>query len=960
MNDPDPSIESLLEELLESGNSPEVVCAKYPHLLELVEKRWNHIQSLNTDIESLFPTPRSEGVGVNGSKTSDSIPYQLPVVPGHRVEGIIGTGGTGVVYRAWNLRLDRPVAIKMLLLGQYAKPNELESLLQEARAVAGLQHPHIVQIFEVGDLDGLPYFTMELLEGGSLADQLRKERMLPRDGASLIATLAQAVRAAHQGGLVHRDIKPGNVLLTESGTPKIADFGLARPYGPDAEVTLASSAFGTPSYMAPEQILGKPSASAPTVDVYALGTLLYEVLTGQPAFRGSTPAETLRQVLHDVPIAPTKLNPAIPRDLGTICMKCLEHDPAARYACATDLSDDIHRYLRGEPVNARRVGRSLRLLKWARRKPSQATAIAASLLCVAVLSSVLIGVALKRYRTIALVHEDLREVVQHQEQLDWGNARTAIERARTRLESSPIGGLRAEIEQASSELDLAVALESVGLQQAEIINGRYRNNTIYTSATKQYMDGFNTLGIHPFDDDPMVAAHRIQQSSIESSLASALDLWVGLTVGTQDEDQRAWLLEVGDLIETNDMDWLDRAREPTTWNDLEAIESVMNDWQQSHDGSTQQPTHFCVLMLSIADQYNALGGDAIPFLRRLQLQNPSDFRTNFHLASMLSESDPAASLRFYQSAVSLRPQSALARANLGVAIGILGQIDESISQLRIATMLDPELSVAHNNLANALISSGQIKEAINEYQIAVKLSPSSAHARSNYGRALEMTGKLPEAMEQWKLAIESDPEYPVAYASLGLAQTRLGKFEDAYETLSRAIDIDPGLTATHINFAVLLRQQGRIDEAKSHMQTAVSLDPKDAEVRFHAAEFYARIGDTESARESYRESIQLNPSFVKSYLGLGMLEGESGNLDGAIEQFVAALKIDPEYHRAKGTLGRVYMIQGRYTEARDLLIEFHDSLSENDPSSASIMGHIQLCESMIERSGQKLIDAIDH
>ena len=273
------------------------------------------------------------------------------------MQAVLGRGGMGVVYKARDRRLNRPVALKMLLAGAYARPDELERFLREAEAEAALRHANIVQVYDVGDLDGRPYFTMEFVEGGSLAQKLAGTPLPAGQAAALLATLAEAVQAAHDGGIVHRDLKPANVLLTADGTPKISDFGLARRLDDGAGLTQSGATLGTPSYMAPEQARGETQRSVPAADVYALGAILYEMLTGRPPFRAETAAETIRQVVEEEPVPPSRLNAKVPRDLETICLKCLHKEPHRRYASAAALAEDLHRFQRGEPIAARPAGR---------------------------------------------------------------------------------------------------------------------------------------------------------------------------------------------------------------------------------------------------------------------------------------------------------------------------------------------------------------------------------------------------------------------------------------------------------------------------------------------------------------------------------------------------------------------------------------------------------------------------
>ena len=301
-------------------------------------------------------------------------PYGMPFpeVAGYEILGELGRGGMGVVYKARQVRLNRLVALKMILAGEHAGTEAAVRFLAEAEAVARLQHPHIVQIYAFGDQDGRPYFAMEYVAGGSLADRLDGTPWPAGDAARLVETLARAIHEAHRQGIVHRDLKPANVLLTADGTPKVADFGLAKWLDVEAGLTRTDHVLGTPSYMAPEQAEGGATQVGPAADVYALGAILYELLTGRPPFRAATALETLEQVKSAEPIAPGRLQPGLPRDLETICLKCLRKEPARRYAGADALAEDLRRFGAGEPILARPVSGVERAWRWCRRKPALA------------------------------------------------------------------------------------------------------------------------------------------------------------------------------------------------------------------------------------------------------------------------------------------------------------------------------------------------------------------------------------------------------------------------------------------------------------------------------------------------------------------------------------------------------------------------------------------------------------
>lgn len=350
-------------------------------------------------------------------------PETLPTIDGFLVMNELGRGGMGVVYLAKQLNLHRTVAIKMLLSGEFASRRERERFQREAEAVAQLQHPNIVQLFSIGEQSGCPFLCMEWIDGPDLSQALAR-RSIPTDAAAeLVDRLAGAVHLAHQMGIIHRDLKPSNVLLRQltatneldvaderywkNVEPKITDFGLAKRSS-DVTATRTGATLGTPGYMPPEQALGSGEPLGPQADVFALGAILYECLTGRPPFRAATAVEIVRQVLHEEPISPTQLHPGLDRDLETICLKCLQKDPKRRYGSAKDLADDLQRYRRGEIILARPITSWERGWKWVKRRPAVAAAWGVTCLATVALTWILAysNLQLQRERNIAERHFD--------------------------------------------------------------------------------------------------------------------------------------------------------------------------------------------------------------------------------------------------------------------------------------------------------------------------------------------------------------------------------------------------------------------------------------------------------------------------------------------------------------------------------------------------------------------------
>jgi serine/threonine-protein kinase len=327
-------------------------CMRFPDLIDWLRLRFDRLRTPDSSDDTEREDDESEDNGA------------WPDLPGFRVLEVIGRGGVGRVFRAHEAKLNRIVALKTLLAGAHAGPKAVARFRTEAEAVARLQHPFIVQIFDIIEHHDQLILSLEYVGGGSLAKRIAGRPQPIREAAECVSTLAQAVQYAHDRGIVHRDLKPGNILLTDDGIPKIADFGLAKRMDDEGSHTKTGTVLGTPDYMAPEQAEGKTRDIGPPTDIYALGIILYEMLIGRPPFRNEAMIQVLDAVRFNAPTSLRQLRPDVPKDLETICLRCLEKTANRRYPSALELAEDLKRFLNGQPIKARPSGFWSRIRSW--------------------------------------------------------------------------------------------------------------------------------------------------------------------------------------------------------------------------------------------------------------------------------------------------------------------------------------------------------------------------------------------------------------------------------------------------------------------------------------------------------------------------------------------------------------------------------------------------------------------
>jgi eukaryotic-like serine/threonine-protein kinase len=903
----DPRVERLLDELLDPHATPETVCVACPELLPVVRNRWLRMRRLRADLDALFP-PSGESTPRPPEEPA------LPQIPGYAVEAILGRGGMGVVFKARHLRLDRPVALKMMLAGAYAGPREQDRFQREAEAVARLRHPNVVQIHDVGDSDGRPYFTMEYVEGGSLAQQLAGTPQPARQAAQLAATLAGAVQAAHACGIVHRDLKPGNVLVTADGTPKIADFGVARRLEAGAELTQSGVLVGTPSYVAPEQARGQTRAVGPAADTYALGAILYELLTGRPPFRAETAAETLLQVIHQDPAPPSRLNARVPRDLETICLKCLHKAPARRYASARELAEDLHRFLEGQPIRARPVGVAERAVKWARRRPAAALLVAALLVMVG--AAVGSGVWLRQQEIDRRATKDRRE----------GQAREAIATALKRAnelrkeerfreavqvltDASPHAAdagspdLAQQLKQAQADFRIAADLERARESRPLTPQG----GIDYRQQAADYQEAFDRAGLRIGEDAEPVAA-SIRASALHEPIEAAIDDWAVVAFLLDDGPAVERLLRIARAADP-EPHWRDRFRDPAAWQSTDRLQELADDAFTA----SPPPPGYQVALLGLLLRKKGGGTRTTLLLREACRRQPGNFWLCREMATALvaeGRLDEAAG--YYRAALAVRPENAGAHAELGMVLFNTGQTDYELAELRRAVELAPDARTMQTVLVDQLAAAGYWKEA-------------AAACRS---------------------ALEADPHNPGPPRVLGNDLWHNRRSEDAVVLLRQAIEIDPGFVAAPNDLGLLFWQTGQHEEAANAFRAVTQLTPRDAFARQRLGLELAAAGHPAEAINALQAAIALRPKEFQFHVDLGRVLRSQGRLEEAADALRQATTIAP--HVGWYDLAAVLLDQGRFVEARAATQRFLD-LPANQAMSASRLAQqrqLDLCDSL--------------
>ncbi len=887
-------------------------------------------------------------------------------VPGYEVLGELGRGGMGVVYKARDTRLNRLVALKRIRAGGHADPEERARIRREAEAVARLQHPHIVQIYEIGEHGGSPFLALEYLEGGSLEDRLRGAPLPPGPAARLVATVARALHAAHGREVVHRDLKPANVLLTTDGTPKVADFGLAKRLDAAGSQTHSGVIVGTPPYMAPEQAAGRQSAVTPRTDVYALGALLYELLTGRPPFRAASAVETLQQVLQDEPVPPRRLQPKTPRDLETVCLKCLRKEPPKRYGSAEAVAEDLERFLAGEPVVARPVGLAERALKWVRRRPAAAGLWAALALLVGLGGG--FGWWLRQEHAAAA---DRREQTEHEARLVMGQARALLDAGWRAHDPARLAEARAAADRAaavagSGDASASVRQEAAALQrEAAARIGQARQNAALVTAlldihltreTETYQkdeQGQVVALTQPSEDEQFAAAFRrwgvdvggepvaravarlgAQPEPVVQDIVAGLDAWA-LERRRKQRPEPEWrrLLEVARRL---DRDGLRKeVRELLAAGPLRRTDAAATAWDRTRTrlrelAGRSGVSDSALGVLALARVLVVFGDEpaAEELLRSSLAEHPGEESLLHALARLLEEQRPrrlAEAVGYYRAARAVRPQLGVA---LGRALVALKQAAEGEAVLRDLLRRLPDNPEIPFYLGDALAKQRKWPQAEAAHRQSLGLRPHYL-TYNHLANALHSQDRLAQAANAYRKSLELKPDYAETHNDLGLVLKAQGKLGEAVEAYRKALGLRPGFAAAHNNLGLALHGYARmyrgyglvtqvrqkLVEAAESYHRAIRSEPRLAAPHSNLGLVLHDQGKLAEAAAAHRRALEVEPDYVGAYLNLGITLMAQGKPREAVNAYRHAIRLRPDFSEAYNNLGAALYRQYELGEA---------------------------------------------
>jgi tetratricopeptide (TPR) repeat protein/predicted Ser/Thr protein kinase len=907
----------------------------------------------------------SDSEGASFTLTEDSCQVKDKtkiLVANYEVLGVLGRGAVGVVYKARQRGLNRLVALKMLLAGSHAGQRELARFRIEAEAVARLRHPNIVQVYEVGEHNGLPFFSLEFVEGGSLHQKMSGKPLPAREAAEIAEALARAMYYAHQQNIIHRDLKPANVLLTCDGIPKITDFGLAKRLEETEESsqTRTGTLMGTPSYMSPEQAEGRTRDIGPLSDQYTLGAILYEMLTGRPPFLGATLLDTIQQVRTQEPVPPTQLQTKTPRDLEVICLKSLQKEPGKRYAHAGELAEDLRRFLNGEPIRARPVSLPERAWRWCRRNPRMAglyTAVGLLLLLVAISGGGLGLRLLREQQTVARVRDQAEErFKQATDALFIGDVRRAADLLQW---SNPLLDGTAELNDQRDRLQKLRDSVDVYDQFKKLLdNARFayifgsRSSPQQMDQGREYCRKLRVLydaieqGRKP---KPLLNAEQEQlfkEDVFDMFLVSALleSEWAKNAEAAQRQQ-----------VAQQAVDWLNRAEKvlpgmrtlyAQRGGFLESLgqpEAAQEDYQRAR----------AVKPGAAIDHF--WHGYAEHVRGQAESSRGEEEKARAHYRQEIAE---------YAALLEQRPEHFWGYLNWAAAKMQLGDLQDALIGFTTCIRLRPDFPWPYNNRGTVHLRLRQYAQALRDYDAALERSPEYALARSNRALAYLGQGKVDQALQDCNAVLEKEPHYAPAYLNRAECYLRRKQYEEAladcnrvlqwseykdevrlkrqsiYEEwkrsgggprYQRALAQDKKKALEFYKQAQQHVSRGEYQQAVANYTTAIGLCPHAAEpYRDRGIVYWVYLKDFDAALMDLRKVTVFWPQKPEAYRFLGMIHLGRRQYDLALQDLDEALSRQPNYPDALWGKAQIYLWQGKTKEA----LEVVDSLAQKPPPGA--------------------------
>jgi serine/threonine-protein kinase len=824
----------------------------------------------------------------------------LPTLPRYEIRDRLGEGATALVYRGWDRELKRLVAVKILREAAGMSEIARQRFRREAQASAGLSHPNVVLVHDAGEKDGRHYLVMELVEGRPFSDLLRSSSTTLEQNLALLEKAARGVGAAHAKGIVHRDLKPSNILVTADGVPKVGDFGLAHLVDSSTELTRTGTALGTPLYMSPEQVEGNPETITPRTDVYALGAILYELLTGRPPHKGETIMEIYGKIMREYPAAPRKLNPKVSVDLETIALKALEKSPAGRYANAEEFAEDLRRCLAGEDILARPLSGAARIWRKAARTRALLFPAAAALLLLAawaswssIRSARQVRAELDRAASSEKAGnvEDAKAAFQAALAVDGGNAvaRAGLER------TSAVVRRREEARREADRL-----LETARHDLEAVNRYLYDPHAQYSELLRRVEDRQKLIDEAIAKAPDKALGHYLQarvweikgwEDRAEASYRKALELEpmlgpahdqlgrlllarAGRTlVGTSPEERTARRLRAQPVIE-------EASRE---------LAAALKTGSGVDDELRMETARILLAYASGSDQ------EVLRRAEELIKRFPDrDGVEELHWISGLVSAGEA-QVEAFTRALAKRPKYPLALLCRAAARIHQGDQEGAIQDCDEALRVSPRLVEAHNNKAVACLKLGNLDQALKSFAQALEIDPRYGPSYENRAALLCQKGNFDAALADLAKALEINPRSPLALLNRGIVKTRTGDFDGALADLDAVLLLRPKYPEAFANRGSARTRKGDLEGAIRDFNEALKLDPASAETLNNRGNAWLAQGDRGKAVADFSLALSINSRFVEAYYNRGLAHASGEAVKEAELDFTRAHELRPTW-----------------------------------------------------------------